>query len=230
VTDNDRRSDLGEFFKARRTEMRPESAGLPAPSDPRRRAEGLRREDVAALASIGPDYDARIEQGRRGAPGSTLDSAAPALRLDEAGCDYFELSAKDAERRRQRRAQKVAPHFARLQDDLTRTPVLILGRRMDILGWDRLAAALSTDFDAVRERHRTTCASSSPTRRRAIRDSGVKTFSQPLVSELTLDWDTLPCAGHPDQQLVSWNAAPGAPSHRKLRELTKTINPPAEET
>jgi transcriptional regulator with XRE-family HTH domain len=283
VTSSDRRNELGEFLRARRTEMRPERVGLPAPSDPRRRVQGLRREEVAALASISPDYYARIEQGRRGAPWATLDAIARALRLDEAGRDYlFELSAKDDERPRQRRAQKVAPHFARLLDDLRATPALILGRRMDILAWNRLAAALLTDFDAIGERHRNyvriiftdpsmrdlyanwdhdarVCVAQlhmeiarDPHDSRlaelvgelsvldadfrrwwsdhqvAVRSGGVKTFAHPLVGELTLGWDTLTCAGDPDQQLITWSAEPGTPSHQRLLQLTDTIKPNAE--
>src|SRR4051812_7893855 len=138
---------VGDFLKARRLELRPEHAGLPVPSNPRRRVQGLRREEVAALASISPDYYARIEQGRRSAPWPTMDAIARALRLDEAGRDYlFELTAKDASQPRQRRTQKVSPHSQRLLDGLTGIPALILGRRMDILAWNKLASALITDF------------------------------------------------------------------------------------
>lgn len=146
---------LGEFLKARRMELRPERVGLPAPADSRRRATGLRREEVAALAAISPDYYARIEQGRRSAPWSTLDAIARVLRLDDAGREYlFELSAIDAARPRHRRAQQVPIHFQRLLNELTEIPALILGHRMDILAWNPLAAALITDFESIPERHR----------------------------------------------------------------------------
>lgn len=151
----DRRNELGKFLKARRQELRPEQVGLPASSDPRRRVKGLRREEVAALASISPDYYARIEQGRRGAPWPTLDTIARALRLDVAGREYlFELSEQDADRPRRRRAQKVPTHLRRLLEELTEIPALVLGRRMDILAWNPLAAALITDFAAIPEDHR----------------------------------------------------------------------------
>jgi transcriptional regulator with XRE-family HTH domain len=284
VSQKNRRSELGEFLKARRTAMCPEQVGLPAPSDPRRRVLGLRREEVAALASISPDYYARIEQGRRRAPWSTLDAIARALRLDEAGRDYlFELSARDGERPRQRRVQKVTPHFTRLLEDLRGTPALILGRRMDLLAWNRLAAALITDFGAIRERQRNyirliftdpamcqlytnwdhdarVCVAQlhmevarDPHDSRlaelvgelsvldadfrrwwsehqvAVRSNGMKTFTHPGVGELTLGWDTLTSAGDPDQQLISWSAEPGTPSHQRLLQLAETISPVAEE-
>ncbi|MHA4951529.1 hypothetical protein [Micromonospora saelicesensis] len=39
-------------------------------------------------------------------------------------------------------------------DDLATTPAIVMGRRMDILGWYRLAAAMITDFAKVAEKHR----------------------------------------------------------------------------
>lgn len=150
--DAERSNELGEFLKARRTELHP---GRSAASDPHRRAQGLRREEVAAMAAISADYYARIEQGRRTAPAATLHAIARALRLDDAGRDYlFELSGKGAARTRQRRKQKASPHLHRLLDGMPEIPALVLGRRMDILAWNDLAAALLIDFAEVPERHR----------------------------------------------------------------------------
>jgi transcriptional regulator with XRE-family HTH domain len=56
--------ELGQFLKARRSELSPSALGLP-PGDPgTRRVSGLRREEVAAHAAISHDYYSRIEQGR----------------------------------------------------------------------------------------------------------------------------------------------------------------------
>ena len=41
-----------------------------------------------------------------------------------------------------------------LLNELTEIPALILGRRMDILAGNPLAAALITDFESIPERHR----------------------------------------------------------------------------
>ncbi|NYJ08057.1 helix-turn-helix domain-containing protein [Petropleomorpha daqingensis] len=153
--DAGRGSEIGHFLKARRTELRPEQLGFPASSDPRRRTPGLRREEVAALARISADYYARIEQGRRTAPLSTLDAIARVLRLDDASRDYLcELSGKAASQPRQRRAQKAAPHLVRVLHTLTDIPALVLGRRMDVLAWNSVAAALFVDFASVPERQR----------------------------------------------------------------------------
>ncbi|MFI5693248.1 helix-turn-helix domain-containing protein [Kribbella sp. NPDC051586] len=278
MSSNERGNELGEFLKARRMELRPELAGLPKPSDPRRRVKGLRREEVAALAAISPDYYARIEQGRRGAPWSTLDAIARALRLDDAGREYlFGLSATDAARPRRRRSQKVPVQVQRLLDNLSGMPALVLGRRMDVLAWNQLAAALITDFGGIPERHRNyirvlftdpdmrilyprweetarLCVAQlhmevarDPREPRlaglvgelsvldadfrrwwsdhqvVVRSRGTKDFRHPVVGDLTLDWDTLTCAGDPDQQLISFSAEPGSPSHKGLSALAAMI-------
>lgn len=147
-----RQSELGLFLRARRGELTPESIGLPRPTDNRRRVRGLRREEVAAAAAISTDYYTRIEQGRRRAPASTLDDIARALHLDDAGRAYlYQLASAHDLPRGPRRRQSVSLHYRQLIDDLTATPALMLGRRMDVLAWNPLAAALYTDFGAIPE-------------------------------------------------------------------------------
>ncbi|WP_326686923.1 MULTISPECIES: helix-turn-helix domain-containing protein [unclassified Streptomyces] len=138
-------SELGDFLKARRRELSPAAAGLP--DDGRRRVSGLRREEVALLASVSPDYYARLEQGRRRASEPVLEALARVLRLSEDERAYlFGLSGKDAGRPRRRPAQRVRPQLRQLLDDLTNTPALVLGRCTDILAWNPPATALFTDF------------------------------------------------------------------------------------
>lgn len=146
-------SELGDFLKARRTELSPAAVGLPGGG--RRRVPGLRREEVALLASISPDYYTRLEQGRRRAAEAVLDALASALRLSEDERVYlFELSGKDAGRPRRRPAQRVKPQLQSLLGDLTNTPAFVLGRCTDILAWNPLAAALFTDFALLPEKER----------------------------------------------------------------------------
>ena len=72
---------LGEYLKARRQLVAPEAVGLPRGI--RRRVPGLRREEVALLAGISPDYYLRLEQGRDQNPsGQVLDALAVVLDLD----------------------------------------------------------------------------------------------------------------------------------------------------
>ncbi|GAA1398150.1 helix-turn-helix transcriptional regulator [Pseudonocardia kongjuensis] len=81
-------SPLGEFLRTRRDGARPGDFGLPL--GPRRRAPGLRRSELAALAGISVEYLVRIEQGRDRHPSSAVVHAlADALRLDAADREHL---------------------------------------------------------------------------------------------------------------------------------------------
>ena len=52
-------AELGEFLRTRRSHMDARKAGIPEST--RRRVPGLRRQELARLASISPDYYTRLE-------------------------------------------------------------------------------------------------------------------------------------------------------------------------
>lgn len=60
--DQTRSKELGDFLIKCRARRTPAAAGLPA--GPRRKTPGLRREEVAALAGVGPAWYTWLEQGR----------------------------------------------------------------------------------------------------------------------------------------------------------------------
>jgi transcriptional regulator with XRE-family HTH domain len=154
MTSNVPLNELGEFLKKRRGELSPRTVGLPEGAGPRRVA-GLRREEVARLASISTDYYTRLEQGRMQASAPVLDTLARVLHLDDDQRAYlFQLAGKTANRTRRRGRQRVQPQLQRVLDDLTATPALVQGRRGDILAWNSLAAALVTDFSRIPEKQR----------------------------------------------------------------------------
>ncbi|WP_333777912.1 helix-turn-helix domain-containing protein [Streptomyces sp. IBSBF 3136] len=149
-----RPDELGAFLKARRAELDPRTAGLPDTGG-RRRVSGLRREEVAVLASISTDYYTRLEQGRMQASAPVLNTLARVLNLDDDQRTYMlEVAGRLPARPARRAAQRVQPRLRRLLDDLGTTPGIVLGRRMDILAWNPLAAALITDFSTIPEKHR----------------------------------------------------------------------------
>ncbi|WP_326660091.1 helix-turn-helix transcriptional regulator [Streptomyces canus] len=146
--------ELGEFLKVCRAQLSPRTVGLPESRAPRR-VPGLRREEVAQLAGISTDRYTRWEQGRAPVPTSVLATLVRVLHLDDDQRDHlFALAAKVECAPRRRPAQKVQPHLRRLLDELTGTPALVLGRHMDILAWNALAAALLTDFEQIPEKKR----------------------------------------------------------------------------
>jgi transcriptional regulator with XRE-family HTH domain len=148
------RGELGAFLRQRRSELAPEAVGLPQDGT-MRRVPGLRREEVARLAAISTDYYTRIEQGRIQASGPVLEAIARVLGLDEDQHRYlFGLAGRPATRPRRRAPQKLHPQLRRVLDQLTESPAMVVGRYLEVLGWNPLAAALIADFGALPEGRR----------------------------------------------------------------------------
>ncbi|MEH0554103.1 helix-turn-helix domain-containing protein [Streptomyces sp. B21-101] len=165
-------NELGQFLKLRRAELSPRTVGLPDTGG--RRVPGLRREEVALLASISTDYYTRLEQGRIQPSVSLLAALAQVLRLADDQRDHlFELVGRRSARPRRRAAPKVHAQLRRLLDDLTVCPGVVIGRRMDILAWNPLASALLTDFEKVPE-----------DKRNCVRIL----FTEPSMRTLCADW------------------------------------------
>jgi transcriptional regulator with XRE-family HTH domain len=138
----DRRTELREFLRSRRARLRPEDVGLP--SYGRRRVPGLRREELAQLAGVSYAYYARLEQGHGDTMSAeVLDAVARALRLSQEESDHL---VRLAQPERQSTAQAaLRPTVQHLLDALG-VPAYVVGRRLDILGWNRLATAVFGDW------------------------------------------------------------------------------------
>ncbi|WP_326837781.1 helix-turn-helix transcriptional regulator [Amycolatopsis rhabdoformis] len=138
------RSTLAEFLRRRREALQPEDVGLPA--GPRRKARGLRREEVAALAAMSVDYYTRLEQQRGPQPSEQMLTAlARALRLEADERDYlFQISGRNAPSANAV-ATHVAPALLRVLDRLDDTPALILSNLGEVLVQNHFADALYGD-------------------------------------------------------------------------------------
>ncbi|MCX4903948.1 helix-turn-helix transcriptional regulator [Streptomyces sp. NBC_00878] len=144
-------NELGAFLRSRRAALDPHEAGVP--DDGRlRRVPGLRREELAQLAHVSIDYVVRLEQGRtRRVSRPILDALADALRLAPDERAYlFTLAdvapAAPAAPTRQPGRPEVAPRLRQLLDTMHDVPAMVLRRGMEVLAWNRGAAALLTDF------------------------------------------------------------------------------------
>jgi transcriptional regulator with XRE-family HTH domain len=117
---------------------------------------GLRREELSQLAGVSVDYYTRLEQGRGVHPSrSVLDAIARALQLDQAEASHLRrLAAPQSTPRRKLPPERVRPAIRLLLERLDRVAVLVLGRRMDVLAWNSLAAVLICDFGALPRRER----------------------------------------------------------------------------
>ncbi|MEU6354541.1 helix-turn-helix transcriptional regulator [Streptomyces sp. NPDC047072] len=138
---------LGEFLRTRRGQISPGQAGLPAGEQ--RRVPGLRREEVAQLAGISPEYYLRLEQGRNLNPSDQILAAlAGALQLDEDAVAYLHRLAHPAPpaRRRRGRARAHQGDLQPLLDSWPHTPAYAQGPGGRVVAANRLAVLLCPFF------------------------------------------------------------------------------------
>lgn len=150
-------SPVGEYLRARRALVSPEDVGLPVGR--RRRVQGLRREEVAQLADISPEYYLRLEQGRDHQPSAqVLEAIARALRLDTDGRAYLDRLVRSRDDRPRAGgtpstgAATTGPGAPRSDDDLgglrdllaqwDHTPAFVADRNLDVVLSNPLADAL----------------------------------------------------------------------------------------
>jgi len=135
---------LADFLTRRREELQPGDVGLPV--GPRRRTPGLRREEVAVLATMSTDYYTRLEQQRGPQPSTQmLASLARALRLSADERDYLFRVAGHNPPGRMSPSGYVAPALMRVLDRLTDTPALVLSALGEVLVQNELSLALHGD-------------------------------------------------------------------------------------
>ncbi|MCX2184922.1 helix-turn-helix transcriptional regulator [Streptomyces sp. SKN60] len=171
-------SELSEFLRTRRARLKPQDVGLPE-FGRHRRVPGLRREELAQLAGVSVAYYTRLEQGNgKNVSMEVLDSIARALRLSDTERAHLTHLAKPTMKKRQRaaanRPQKVRPGLLHLLDSMEAIPAFVLGRRGDILAWNRMARALMGDFAAWEPRER---------------NMARMVFLDPNARDLYVDWE-----------------------------------------
>jgi transcriptional regulator with XRE-family HTH domain len=169
-----RRDELADFLRNRRASVTPDDVGLP--NGGRRRTPGLRREEVAQLAGVGTTWYTWLEQGRDvRASMEVLESIAQALRLTPAERGHLILLGRGEQAPPLcAPAEKVSPTVKRLIDNLGPNPANLIGRRSDILAWNRAYAVVFGDPGEVPK---------------PFRNSIWLTFMDPARRELVTDWE-----------------------------------------
>jgi transcriptional regulator with XRE-family HTH domain len=138
-------NELGEFLRSRRAQIQPEDVGFRAGRG--RRVEGLRREEVAALASVSVDYVKRLEAGRITPSEPVLDSLARALMLDAVERKHLYTLAGRASAYDVDPFEDVRPGLLRLLTAVEPLPAFIVGPWLDLLAWNPTASALFCGFE-----------------------------------------------------------------------------------
>jgi len=142
------RGELAELLRSRRDRLTPADVGLPAGR--RRRATGLRREEVAQLAGVSATYYTFLEQGRDIRPSRQVVAAiAGALRLSSAErAHLFQLAGITPAADEQAQAETVSAVVGTMIGRLDPFPAYLKGRRWDVLAANRAARALFADWGA----------------------------------------------------------------------------------
>ncbi|KUN60814.1 XRE family transcriptional regulator [Streptomyces canus] len=195
----DPRAELSEFLRTRRARLKPEDVGLRS-FGRYRRVPGLRREELAQLAGVSVAYYTRLEQGNgRHVSAEVLDAIARALRLSDAEHAHLTHLAKPKQKKKPPgRTQQVRGPLRTLLDTMDGVPAILVGRRGDILAWNRMAAAVFGDWAELPAQERNWA--------RLV-------FLKPEYSDLFVDWEDkandvvaqlrLDAGSHPDDPRLS---------------------------
>jgi transcriptional regulator with XRE-family HTH domain len=144
------RAELAAFLRTRRERLRPRDVGLP--DGQRRRTPGLRRQEVAQLASLSVDYYIRLEQARGPRPSRpVLAALARALMLSGDEREYLYRVAGEEPSPVQALSREVPAGIRYLVELLPETPAYVVSARYDILAWNRLATYFVGDLSGFAE-------------------------------------------------------------------------------
>jgi transcriptional regulator with XRE-family HTH domain len=116
--------EFGRTVRRWRDRVTPAAVGVSVGG--RRRAAGLRREELAGLAGISVDYLTRLEQGRATSPSvQVVEALARALRVSDAERDLLFRLAGHASPGPGVVSSRITPSVQRLLDRLAHTPVAV---------------------------------------------------------------------------------------------------------
>ncbi|HBR1042107.1 TPA: helix-turn-helix domain-containing protein [Klebsiella pneumoniae] len=165
---------LGDFLRARRLRLDPAAFGFIAG---RRRTPGLRREEVAQLASISPVWYTWLEQGRGGAPSrEVLNRIASGLRLTSPEREHlFILAFGHPPGTQFTVSADITPRLQRVLDAFS-IPAIVKTLTWDVIAWNRAAACVLTDYAQL-----------SAAERNVLR----RLFTDPQVRRAQADWQAI---------------------------------------
>ena len=137
-----------EFLRSCRARIKPADLGLPAPQ--RKRTEGLRREDVAALSGVSVAWYTWLEQGREmRVSDEVLERICHTFRLTDDERSYlFTLVQHRPPRLQNETGAEAPPELVRALEAVG-VPALLLNLRWDVLAWNRLNALFFRDYSDV---------------------------------------------------------------------------------
>jgi transcriptional regulator with XRE-family HTH domain len=191
---------LGDFLRGRRDATGPDEVGLPAGA--RRRAPGLRRSELAALAGISVEYLIRIEQGRDRNPSpAVVNALADALRLAPTEREHLrhltKITGGVCVGARAQPGREVRPGVRRLLAGFEPGVAVITNRLGDLLAYTRGFDAIARPSGLLDE--------DQPNLTRFA-------FTDPRAREAFPDWDRIA-----DEQVFALSCSPADDESAALR-------------
>jgi len=113
--------------------VRPEELGLPAG---RRRTPGIRREELAALAAVSPEYVKRLEQNRAHPSPQVIGSLVKALRLSHVQHELLSRLAGFAPTYGETVPRRLTAGAQRLLARMGHTPVAVFDAAWTLIAWN----------------------------------------------------------------------------------------------
>jgi len=150
----DRHQELAEFLRSRRARLAPEQVGLLRGT--RRRTPGLRREEVASLAGVSPEWYTWLEQGRDiNVSVQLLESLARVLQLDDNERTYlFLLALRQPPPVETFSPSTISPTLQLFLDQPGTTPACVVDARLNAVARNRAHCAVFGNRDGQSERER----------------------------------------------------------------------------
>jgi transcriptional regulator with XRE-family HTH domain len=140
----DPHGELGALLRSWRDRRSPVDVGLRPGAA--RRAAGLRREELAALAGVSVDYVVRLEQGRARRPSPQVAAAlARALQLSDQERDHLFVVAGLLPPSPREVPAHIPPSVQRLVARLGEIPLAVFTASWDLVSWSPLWVALLGD-------------------------------------------------------------------------------------
>lgn len=174
--DQERRKELGDFLKSRRSRLVPADFGLP--TGPRRKAKGLRREELAQLAGVGLTWYTWLEQGRDiHVSAEVLESLAQVFRLSVEERNHLFLLAHQQLPPAQAPISpkdKAHPVLQNFIDHFADCPAYVTDHRWDVIAWNQAACVVFGDFNRMNDKER---------------NAIWRCFASPAYRALLADWE-----------------------------------------
>ena len=155
LSDKERRRELGDFLKVRRERLSPGDFNLPIGA--RRRAKGLRREEVSQLAGIGITWYTWLEQGRDIQVSSeVLEAISRIFTLNKEEKEHLFLLGNQPlpSTTVQNERENIDRVVKNLLGQLGHCPAYVTDEKLNIVDWNKAAIKVFGDFNEMDVRNR----------------------------------------------------------------------------